>query len=296
MNSSNNTLPTGEGWSHWSSPAKLNLFLHITCRRSDGYHELQTVFRLLDWGDTVALRRREDSRIQRHGNALMNVNQTNDLTVRAALALQHATGTRFGADIFLQKHIPMGAGFGGGSSNAATVLVALNALWRTGLDTDTLAAIGLTLGADVPVFVHGRSAFAEGVGEKLQPLVLPTAWYVLVDPHVHVATKHLFADPHLTRNTPPVTIREFVCGKVLANAFEPVLRRRESAVDQALKALSSIGQARLTGSGSGCFVEFASVHQAQAALATLPKSLKAWVVKGINRSPLLDALQTKNGI
>jgi len=296
MSNPDHRLPNGEGWSYWPAPAKLNLFLHITGRRADGYHELQTVFRLLDWGDTVALKRRNDGRIQRCGHALMNVNQTDDLTVRAALALQQASGTQFGADIFLQKRIPIGAGFGGGSSDAATVLVALNALWRTHLASDTLAAIGLTLGADVPVFVRGHSAFAEGVGEKLQSLILPPAWYVLADPQIHVATKNLFAAPDLTRNTKPITMHEFICGKVAGNAFEPVLRQREKAVDQALKALSSIGDAQLTGSGSGCFVEFDSAQQAHAALATLPTSLNAWVVKGVNSSPLLDALQTKNGI
>jgi len=296
MGRADNTLPSGEGWSYWPAPAKLNLFLHITGRRADGYHELQTVFRLLNWGDTIALRRRDDGAIQRHGNALMNVSQTDDLTLRAALALQHASNTHFGADIFLQKRIPIGAGFGGGSSDAATVLVALNALWRTDLDTDTLAAIGLTLGADVPVFVRGHSAFAEGVGEKLQPLTLPPAWYVLADPQIHVATKALFAAPDLTRNTQPVTMRQFVCGDVLGNAFEPVLRRREAAVDKALQVLSKVGQGRLTGSGSGCFIEFASAHAAQLALAKLPKSLRAWVAQGVNSSPLLDALQTKNNV
>jgi len=294
---SEEVLPSGKGWSYWSAPAKLNLFLHITGRLPDGYHALQTVFRLLDWGDTVALRRREDGRIERYSHASMNaVNPSDDLTVRAALALQRASGTHFGADIFLQKNIPIGAGFGGGSSDAATTLVALNALWRTQYDTDTLADIGLTLGADVPVFVRGYSAFAEGVGEKIQPLTLPPAWYVLADPRIHVSTKNLFAAPDLTRDSKPITMRDFVCGSITGNAFEPVLRRREVAVDTALHVLSSIGKARLTGTGSGCFVEFASEQAAKTALATLPKSLRTWIVRGINVSPLLDALQTKNDV
>jgi len=295
-NFNNDMLPTGEGWSHWPAPAKLNLFLHITGRRPDGYHTLQTVFRLLNWGDSVALRRRDDGAIKRHGNALVNISTDDDLTIRAALALQQASGTRFGADIFLQKNIPVGAGFGGGSSDAATVLVALNALWRTKLDTDTLAAIGLTLGADVPVFVRGHSAFAEGVGEQLRPLILPPAWYVLADPQIYVATKNLFAAPDLTRDSKPVTMRDFVCGGVVGNVFEPVLRRREAVVDKALQVLSGVGQARLTGTGSGCFVEFTSEGSAQLALTTLPKSLRTWIARGVNSSPLLDVLQTESNV
>ncbi|MCD9086082.1 4-(cytidine 5'-diphospho)-2-C-methyl-D-erythritol kinase [Stenotrophomonas sp. SY1] len=280
------------GWSYWPAPAKLNLFLHITGRRADGYHELQTVFRLLDWGDRIGLRLREDGQIRRDGPSVAGVAEADDLVVRAAIALQKAANCGKGADIRVEKRIPAGGGFGGGSSDAATVLVALNALWETGLSEDALAAIGVQLGADVPVFVRGRSAWAEGVGEKLQPLDLPEACYVLVDPGVHVPTAELFRSPDLTRDALPVKIADFASGTVLGNAFEPVLRRREPAIEAVFQALSGIGRARLTGSGSGCFVEFTTRAAAEQALAKLPKELRAWVAAGVDRSPLLDALDT----
>lgn len=280
------------GWSYWPAPAKLNLFLHITGRRADGYHELQTVFRLLDWGDHIGLRLREDGQIRRDGPSVAGVAEADDLVVRAALALQAATGCRQGADIRVAKRIPAGGGFGGGSSDAATVLVALNRLWGTSLNADDLAAIGLKLGADVPVFVRGHSAWAAGVGETLTPLALPPAWYVLVDPGVHVPTAELFRAPDLTRDAAPVKIADFASGTVLGNAFEPVLRRREPAIEAVFQALSGIGRARLTGSGSGCFVEFATRAAAEQALAQLPSQLRAWVAAGVDRSPLLDALET----
>ncbi len=280
------------GWSYWPAPAKLNLFLQITGRRADGYHELQTVFRLLDWGDRIGLRLREDGRVHRDGPSVAGVAEADDLVVRAAIALKKASNSGKGVDIRVEKRIPAGGGFGGGSSDAATVLVALNALWGTGLDEDALAAIGVQLGADVPVFVRGRSAWAEGVGEKLQPLALPDAWYVLVDPGVHVPTAELFRSPDLTRDALPVKIADFASGTVLGNAFEPVLRRREPAIEAVFQALSGVGRARLTGSGSGCFVEFTTRVAAERALAELPKELRAWVAAGVDRSPLLDALET----
>ena len=282
----------GAGWSYWPAPAKLNLFLQITGRRADGYHELQTVFRLLDWGDRIGLRLREDGQIRRDGPSVPGVAEADDLVVRAARALQNASASPLGADIRVEKRIPAGGGFGGGSSDAATVLVALNALWRAGLDEDGLAALALQLGADVPVFVRGRNAWAEGVGEKLTPLALPPAWYLLVDPAIHVPTAELFRSPDLTRDAAPVKIADFASGTVLGNAFEPVLRRREPAIEAAFLALSGIGRARLTGSGSGCFVEFATRAAAEQALAELPEELRAWVVAGVDRSPLLDALET----
>lgn len=282
----------GAGWSYWPAPAKLNLFLQITGRRADGYHELQTVFRLLDWGDRIGLRLREDGQIRRDGPSVPGVAEADDLVVRAARALQNASASPLGADIRVEKRIPAGGGFGGGSSDAATVLVALNALWRVGLDEDGLAALALQLGADVPVFVRGRNAWAEGVGEKLTPLALPPAWYLLVDPAIHVPTAELFRSPDLTRDAAPVKIADFASGTVLGNAFEPVLRRREPAIEAAFLALSGIGRARLTGSGSGCFVEFATRAAAEQALAELPEELRAWVVAGVDRSPLLDALET----
>ncbi|HRP73466.1 MAG TPA: 4-(cytidine 5'-diphospho)-2-C-methyl-D-erythritol kinase [Luteimonas sp.] len=282
---------TSGGWSSWPAPAKLNLFLRIPRRRADGYHELQTVFRLLDWGDTVRIRLRGDGEIHRVGPSVAGVAAADDLLVRAAKMLQSEVNYGKGADISVEKRIPAGAGFGGGSSDAATVLRVLDRLWGLDLGVDRLVALGLRLGADVPVFVRGENAWAEGVGEVLTPLVLPPAWYVLADPGVHVATAALFQTPELTRNAPPATISDFVSGAGLGNAFEPVLRRREPAVEAAFATLARIGTPRLTGSGSGCFVEFASRESAEAALATLPSSLKAWVAAGAARSPLLDALE-----
>ena len=287
-----NAFDPDTGWSHWPAPAKLNLFLRIPGRRADGYHELQTVFRLLDWGDRIALRVREDGQVHRVGASVPGVAEADDLVVRAAIALQKVANSAKGADICVEKKIPAGGGFGGGSSDAATVLVALNALWRTGLDEDTLAAIGVQLGADVPGFVRGRNAWAEGVGEKLTPLALPPACYLLVDPGIHVPTAELFRSPELTRDASPVKIADFASGADLGNAFEPVLRQREPAIEAAFQALSRVGRARLTGSGSGCFVEFATHAAAEQALAELPGGLRAWVAAGASRSPLLDALET----
>ncbi|WP_445392182.1 4-(cytidine 5'-diphospho)-2-C-methyl-D-erythritol kinase [Stenotrophomonas muris] len=279
------------GWSWWPAPAKLNLFLHITGRRADGYHELQTVFRLLDWGDRIGLRLREDGQVRRQGEGLAGVAEADDLAVRAARLLQNEAKRAQGADIIVEKHVPAGGGFGGGSSDAATVLVVLNRLWRAGLDEDALAALALRLGADVPVFVRGHNAWAEGVGERLQPITLAPAWYVVVEPGVHVPTPVLFADPDLTRDSPVAKIEDFASGTLVGNAFEPVLRRREPAVEAALAALSDIGAARLTGSGSGCFVEFASQAAAEQGRSKLPKELRARVAAGVARSPLLDALE-----
>ncbi|GAA5071876.1 4-(cytidine 5'-diphospho)-2-C-methyl-D-erythritol kinase [Lysobacter panacisoli] len=280
----------GRAWSSWPAPAKLNLFLRITGRREDGYHLLQTVFRILDWGDTVRLRVREDGQIHRHGPSVPGVEEVDDLTVRAAKLLQSATKMQHGADIVVEKRIPAGGGFGGGSSDAATVLVALNALWGAGLDAEALAELGLRLGADVPVFVRGANAWAEGIGERLNPVDLPPAWYVLADPGVHAPTAALFRSPELTRDAPPATISDFVSGVPLGNAFEPVLRARESAVEAVFAALSRIGSPRLTGSGSGCFVEFATRETAEAALAGLAPGLRAWVAEGAQTSPLHRAL------
>ncbi|HBZ48076.1 MAG TPA: 4-(cytidine 5'-diphospho)-2-C-methyl-D-erythritol kinase [Stenotrophomonas sp.] len=282
-------LNAGGPW--FPAPAKLNLFLHITGRRADGYHELQSVFRLLDWGDRVQLQVREDGQVRRVGPSVPGVAEADDLAVRAAVLLKNHANVAQGVDIAVEKRIPAGGGFGGGSSDAATVLVALNALWKTGLDEDALAGLGLQLGADVPVFVRGRNAWAEGVGEQLTPLALPPAWYVIADPGVHVPTAALFASPDLTRGAPVAKIADFASGSLLGNAFEPVLRRREPAVEAVLIALDRIGRARLTGSGSGCFVEFATRAAAEQGLARLPKELRAWVAAGVERSPLLDVLE-----
>lgn len=275
-----------QGWSEWPAPAKLNLFLQITGRRQDGYHQLQTVFRLLDWGDTLFLRVRDDGEIVRHGESVKGVAEADDLAVRAARLLQSEAKTTQGADISVEKRIPAGGGFGGGSSDAATVLVGLNHLWGLDLSLDQLAALGLQLGADIPVFVRGENAWAEGVGEELTPIQLAPAWYVVADPAVHVPTKDLFQASDLTRNAAPAKIADFVSGNLLGNAFEPVLRRREPAIEAVFAALSRIGTPRLTGSGSGCFVEFSDRASAEAALAGLPEGLRAWIAASADRSPL----------
>ncbi|MEP7044867.1 MAG: 4-(cytidine 5'-diphospho)-2-C-methyl-D-erythritol kinase [Dokdonella sp.] len=277
------------GWSAWPAPAKLNLFLHIVGRRADGYHLLQTVFQLLDWGDEVRLRVRADGQIQRT-DPMVGVPAADDLAVRAAKALQAATGVHLGADMAIDKRIPLGAGLGGGSSDAATALIALNALWGTALDADRLAAIGLQLGADVPVFVRGHSAWAEGVGEQLTPLDLAPCWYVIVDPGAMVPTASLFAAAELTRNAPHLTIPLFLSGVATGNVFEPVVRERFPAVAQALNWLAGHGLARLSGSG-GCV--FAAVESREAAMDIVekcPPGMRGYPARGVMRSPLLTRL------
>lgn len=280
----------GPDWSSWPAPAKLNLFLRILGRRADGDHDLQTVFRLLDWGDRVHLRTRGDGRIVRHGG-LPGLREDEDLGVIAARTLQMAAGSHHGADIRIEKSIPAGAGFGGGSSDAATVLVALNLLWAAGLDASALSGLGSRIGADVPVFVGGRSAWGEGIGDRLTPIDLPEAWYVLVDPGVHASTAELFGRPELTRQGVPTTMDRFLAGDVADNAFEPVLRGRHAAVDRVFELLSVVGKPKLTGSGSGVFVEFATHEAARAALAVLPGGLRAWLARGVSVSPLQGAVE-----
>lgn len=275
-----------QGWSDWPAPAKLNLFLHIVGRREDGYHLLQTVFQLLDWGDLVRLRVREDGLIRRHA-PLPGIAPENDLAVRAAEALRAQSGSRLGVDIAIEKRIPMGGGLGGGSSDAATVLVALNALWSTNLDEDALAAVGLELGADVPMFVRGSSAWAEGVGERLSPVELPERWYVVVDPGAKVPTAEVFQATDLTRNAPRLTIPLFVSGAATVNVFEPVVRERFPAVARALDWLYGYGEARLSGSGGCIFAAFDSREAAAAVAKDCPVAFRAFVARGVARSPLL---------
>lgn len=284
-------FPAAQGWSAWPAPAKLNLFLHITGRRADGYHLLQTVFRLLDWGDTVHVRLRQDGQVHRVGDSVPGVAEQDDLLVRAANLLKKEANIAEGVDIAVEKRIPAGGGYGGGSSDAATVLRVLDRLWSAGLGEERLARLGLSLGADVPVFVRGRNAWAEGVGEILTPLELPPAWYVLADPGVHVPTAALFRDPDLTRDAAPAKIADFLPACPFGNAFEPVLRGREPAVQAAFADLSRFGRPRLTGSGSGCFLEFADRAAAEVAAAGLPARLRPRLVAGAARSPLLDALE-----
>jgi 4-diphosphocytidyl-2-C-methyl-D-erythritol kinase len=272
-------------WTRWPAPAKLNLFLHIVGRRADSYHLLQTVFQLVDWGDEVRLRVRDDGAIRRI-DPLPGVPDELDLGVRAAEALKRATGSRLGADIAIEKHVPIGGGLGGGSSDAATVLVALNALWETRLDDDALAQIAIGLGADVPVFVRGTSAWAEGIGERLTPIGLPERWFVVVDPGVAVPTRELFQVPELTRNSLQLTIPLFVSGVPTGNAFEPVVRGRFPAVAAALEWLGRYGEARLSGSGGAVFAAVDSRDAGEAILRDIPAGFRGWTVRGVNESPL----------
>jgi len=281
-------------WSAWPAPAKLNLFLRIIGRRPDGYHDLQTVFRLLDWGDEVRLRVREDGRIARIGE-IVGVPADSDITVRAARLLQSAAGTSLGADIAIDKRIPMGGGLGGGSSDAATVLVALNELWGAGLDEDALAGLGRQLGADVPVFVRGRTAWAEGVGECLQSVALPKRHYVVLDPGEHVSTAALFQAPELTRNAPRATISSFVSGETAENAFEPVVRARHPRVNEALEWLGGFGRAKLSGSGGCVFLETPSLTRALSIVARCPAAFSAQAAAGADRSMLHRARDRRRG-
>jgi len=292
--------PAHGEWTVWPAPAKLNLFLRITGRRPDGYHELQTVFRLLDWGDEIRLRLRDDGEIRRL-NDVPGVPAHGDLVVRAAQLLrQHAgaavgvdierAGVPPGVDIEVNKRIPMGGGLGGGSSDAATVLVALNLLWQLHLDDDALAELGRQLGADVPVFVRGRSAWAEGIGEKLTPLALPPRHYVVLDPHEPVPTAALFQAPELTRNAPRATISSFVSGETTENAFTPAARARHPRVAAAIDWLGGFGQARLSGSGGCVFLETGSLLRACAVAAQCPAAFTARVATGVEVSPLQEAL------
>lgn len=284
------------------APAKLNLFLHVLGRRADGYHELQTVFALIDLVDWIDVERRDDGQLHRRGDVVGDVQL--DLALRAARLLQQRTASRFGADIHLSKRIPAGAGLGGGSSDAATTLIALNRLWNTGLDRQQLADLALELGADVPFFVHGRNAFAEGRGEQLTPLSLQPAHYAVIWPQVHVSTKEIFEDSGLTRNTKATKMSDFSAAvdpvpqtlrergetgtPVLfgANDLEAVARRRFPVIDQVLAHLARFGVARMTGSGSAVFAITAHEDLARAAVADLPEDWRGWVVRGLAEHPL----------
>jgi 4-diphosphocytidyl-2-C-methyl-D-erythritol kinase len=273
----------------WPAPAKLNLFLHVTGRRPDGYHELQTVFQLIDLCDTVALTVRHDGLIERPEGP-EGVLPEADLTVRAARALKAASGTALGATLRVIKRIPQGGGLGGGSSDAATVLLALNALWRCGLSLDDLARIGLPLGADVPVFVRGTSAWAEGVGERLVPVDLGQAWYVVIHPGIAVGTREIFQTPELTRNTPVITIRAFFESGG-HNDCEPVVCARHPQVAAALDWLGKRAPAMLTGTGSCIFAAVSSAEEAGGIAAAVPSGWTSFAVRGLNLSPLHERLR-----
>lgn len=266
------------------APAKLNLFLHITGRRADGYHTLQTLFQFVDYGDTLHFSTRSDSQINLHSE-LAGVAAEDNLIVRAARLLQQAAGTQLGADIQLDKRLPMGGGLGGGSSDAATTLVGLNHLWQTGLNADQLAEIGITLGADVPVFVRGKAAWAEGVGEQLTPVELDEPWYLVVIPTCSVSTAEIFSDQRLTRDTPPITLAAFRehGGR---NDCLPVVAARYSEIRNTLILLNNYCEAKMTGTGSCLFGAFPNEREADKVRARLPATLRSFVAKGCNVSPL----------
>ncbi|GLZ27370.1 MULTISPECIES: 4-(cytidine 5'-diphospho)-2-C-methyl-D-erythritol kinase [Stutzerimonas] len=271
------------------APAKLNLMLHITGRRADGYHELQTLFQFLDYGDELVLRPREDGQI-RLLTELPGVDHDSNLIVRAARLLQRESGCALGADIQLTKRLPMGGGIGGGSSDAATTLVGLDHLWNTRLGEDRLAELGLNLGADVPVFVRGRAAFAEGVGERLQPVDLPESWFLVIAPQVSVSTAEIFADPELTRNTPAITVRSLLAGGG-HNDCQPVVEKRYPEVRNALSLLNKFVQARMTGTGACVFGSFPNEGEADKVRRQLPATLPSFVARGRNVSMLHRSLE-----
>jgi 4-diphosphocytidyl-2-C-methyl-D-erythritol kinase len=270
----------------YPAPAKLNLFLHVVGRRPDGYHLLQTVFRFIDYGDVVHLALREDGRIVRCHD-LPGVREEQDLTIRAARLLQAASGTGLGVEIRLEKRLPQGGGLGGGSSDAATVLLVLNRLWGLDWPRRKLEELALSLGADVPAFIFGQSAFAEGVGEKLSPLALPPAWYVVLTPGVGIATAAIFGAAELTRNTPPITIADFSAG-LGRNDLEPIVRSRSPVVARCLDWLSAQGDARMTGSGACVFVGVPDRAAAQRILDSLPADMQGFIAAGLDRHPLYD--------
>lgn len=270
------------------SPAKLNLFLHLTGQRPDGYHTLQTVFQLLDYGDELAFEATDDPNITL-SPSLPQVAVTDNLIYKAAKLLQQTTGCRKGARIELVKRLPMGGGIGGGSSNAATTLIGLNHLWQTGLSPDQLSVLGLQLGADVPVFTHGKTAWAEGVGEQLQSIETQPLWYLVIAPKCHVSTASIFSHKDLTRNTPPITVAAFF-EKGGKNDCQPLVETLYPQVRDAVDWLNQFGPAQLTGTGACIFAPFPSKDAAQAVFAKRPKHLNGFVAQGVNDSPLHQCL------
>jgi len=273
------------------APAKLNLFLHVTGRRADGYHMLQTLFRFIDLHDTLNFTLREDGLVCRT-NAVKGVEEASDLCIRAARLLQKEVGCKLGVDITVEKRIPMGGGLGGGSSDAATTLIALNRLWSLDLTRERLMQIGLKLGADVPVFLFGVSAFAEGIGEKLCAFPLPEAWYVVLFPPVQVSTAQIFAHPELTRDSVSITMRALfdrqLTERQYHNDLQAVVCGMYPEVAQHIAWLSDFGKAMMTGSGACVFAEFSSRLQAENVLQQLPQHMRGEVAQGLAVHPLYD--------
>lgn len=273
----------------WPAPAKLNLMLRILGRCPDGYHRLQTVFQFIDRQDRLFFEPRDDGRIRRTSN-LAGIPEESDLVVRAACLLRDQAGSGFGVDIRVEKCLPMGGGLGGGSSDAATTLVALNRIWDLGLSESELIELGLTLGADVPVFVYGHAAWGEGIGEVLTPIDLPEPWYLVLVPRCEVTTAVVFSDAELTRNSAPITIKSFIAGDD-RNDCLAVVRRRYPEVSAALDWLTGVGRPRLTGTGACVFCSFATAAQAHVACSMVPPRFSAFVARGMNRSPLSETVR-----
>ena len=278
------------------APAKINLFLHITGQRADGYHLLQTVFRLIDLFDTINLKPTTDGIIKRV-NDVPNVPAEQDLCIRAAKLLQQHTQCHLGVEIMVEKHIPMGGGLGGGSSDAATVLLALNRLWQLNLPRNELMSLGLKLGADVPFFIFGKNAWAEGVGEELEAIDLHEAYYVIANPNIHVSTKQIFANKQLTKNAIPKTMSDFsravkntACklSAEFTNNLEKIVCSEYPAVLGCLNWLSQFGDARMSGSGASVFLEVSDEKTATTICNLIPKNIEGFVVKGLSQHPLID--------
>lgn len=287
-------LSTSSNWqTSWPAPAKLNLFLHVVGRRQDGMHMLQTVFRFLDHGDTLRFTPRTDERIEL-ATPLPGVPAAVDLTVRAARALRAATGNKQGVDIHIDKNLPLGAGLGGGSSNAATTLLALNQLWQTGLSSAQLQQLGLQLGADVPIFIHGQAAFAEGVGERFTPVHLPPAWYLVLTPPLSVSTAAIFAAPELRRDTPRLLPAYWHPG-LGGNDLEAVACQRHPVIAEYLAWLRQFAPARMTGSGASVFAEFDDLNTARQTYARLPADMQGFLARGLDHNPALDNAHNLHG-
>ena len=278
--------PLSGDWLQCPAPAKLNLFLHVTGRRADGYHMLQSAFRLIDWHDTISMRVRRDGQVVRC-RPLAGVAAADDLMVRAAHLLQAHSGCRLGVELAVDKRLPMGGGLGGGSSDAATVLMALNRLWSLDLDRTALMALGLRLGADVPFFIFGRDAFAEGVGEVLQPMALPPCQYVVAKPQLEVPTAAVFGDPELTRDSAPIRMADFAASTT-RNDLEPVVRLRYPEVDRLIRWLGRYAPARMTGSGACVFAPFSDESEALRIAALCPAPWQARSVSSLASHPLRD--------
>lgn len=273
------------------SPAKLNLFLHILGRRDDGYHNIQTVMQFIDWCDTLHFHVRADDEIHLQ-STLSEISGTDNLVLKAAYILREATGCKKGIDIDLQKHLPIGGGVGGGSSNAATALLALNYLWQTQLSQDDLLKLGSRLGADVPIFIYGHAAWAEGIGDELMPIILPESWYVLLVPTLSIRTDAIYKDPRLTRDSAALTMDGYHPGKG-HNDFEKLLRSDHAEVARALDWLGQFSKSRITGSGSIVFAGFDSKEEAVTIAAQAPTTYQVQVVQGLNESPLHKRLVSR---